>query len=125
MFRLEQESYVKEGIDVSEFTYDNNIPTIELIEKKPRGIMYVLQEQAKFPKSTEESCYKKIVDNHGRHKSFEQVRFSKTHFIVKHYAGPVTYDASSFLHSSKQAFNAQVAALIQESKSKQVTDHVI
>jgi len=52
VFKLEQEEYVKEGIDWTFITFSDNQPVIDLIEAKPIGILNLLDEECKMPKGT-------------------------------------------------------------------------
>ena len=91
IFRLEQQVYKSEGIDLANFQYSDNKPCINLVEKKPQGILWLLDEQARFPKSTDESFYEKICSVHQKNKDvFVQPRFSKNMIVIKHYAGDGT-----------------------------------
>ena len=86
IFRLEQQVYKSENIDISSFKYKDNKPCIHLIEKKPQGILWLLDEQAKFPQSTDKSFYEKICAVHKKRKNvFEQPRFSTNMIIIKVY----------------------------------------
>ncbi|RLO02101.1 hypothetical protein DYB28_014772, partial [Aphanomyces astaci] len=46
VFVYEQDVYVEEGIDWSKLSFQDNIPCLELIEKRPLGILILLDEQA-------------------------------------------------------------------------------
>lgn len=48
VFIFEQEVYVKEGIDWSMLEFEDNQAVIDLIQKKPVGILILLDDQAKM-----------------------------------------------------------------------------
>jgi myosin-5 len=48
--QLEQEEYVREGIDWQFIKFTDNQPVIDLIEAKPIGILGLLDEECKMPK---------------------------------------------------------------------------
>ena len=50
IFKLEQQEYSKEKIDWNQIEYSDNQPTIDLIAKKPVGILHVLDDESNFPK---------------------------------------------------------------------------
>ena len=50
IFKLEQEEYVKEKINWKNIDYIDNKPCIDLISKKPNGIIHVLDDESSFPK---------------------------------------------------------------------------
>ena len=119
LFRLEQAVYKSENIDVSFFRYQDNKPTIHLIEKKPQGILWLLDEQAKFPKATDKTFFDKICTVHRKNKRFERMKFSEHEVLVKHYAGDVVYDTRGFLEKSKRRVGVQMVRLMKRSKLQQ------
>eukprot|EP01083_Nonionella_stella_P115236 341428_1 len=120
IFRLEQQVYKSENIDISAFRYNDNKPTIHLIEKKPQGILWLLDEQAKFPQSTDKSFYEKICAVHKKRKNvFKQPRFSTNLIVICHYAGDVEYDTIGFLEKTKKYFGIQMMRMMQNSDQKQ------
>lgn len=69
--------------------------TIGLIENlRPPGIIAILDEETKFPKATDLTFLQKCHTNFGKHDQYEQPKLSKTTFIVKHYAGAVSYEVT-------------------------------
>ena len=50
IFKLEQEEYAKEKIAWKQIDYVDNKPCIDLISKKPNGIIHVLDDESSFPK---------------------------------------------------------------------------
>jgi myosin heavy subunit len=48
VFVLEQEEYAKEGLDWSSIAYRDNQHVIDLISKKPTGILFILEEKIKL-----------------------------------------------------------------------------
>ena len=49
---MEQEEYTKEEIDWSYIDYVDNQDILDLIEKKPSGIIALLEEQSQMPTKT-------------------------------------------------------------------------
>ncbi|KAN0024169.1 hypothetical protein ACTFIV_008569 [Dictyostelium citrinum] len=112
IFKLEQLEYEKEKIDWSYIEFSDNQDCIDLIEKKPLGILSILDEESQFPKSTPSTLCTKLYSNHSKSKNFEKPRFSQTHFIIDHYAGKVDYDTNLFLEKNKDfIISEQVSAL--------------
>ena len=50
IFKLEQEEYAKERIMWKNVAYVDNKPCIDLIAKKPNGIIHILDDESSFPK---------------------------------------------------------------------------
>jgi len=56
IFKLEQLEYAKEKIDWVPITYNDNLSVINLLSKKPIGILHLLDDESNFPKGTV-SCH--------------------------------------------------------------------
>jgi myosin-5 len=51
IFKIEKEEYAKESIDIEEeITFTDNEECLLLIERKPLGILSLLDEECLFPK---------------------------------------------------------------------------
>jgi len=61
MFNWEQEEYRKEKIEwqMLDFGIDSQA-TIDLISKKPKGVVILLDEESVFPKATDKSFTEKL-----------------------------------------------------------------
>jgi myosin heavy subunit len=64
MFKVEQQEYVKEKLDWSYINFNDNQECLDLIEKKPLGILSLLDEECRFPKSSPKSLALKLKQNH-------------------------------------------------------------
>ena len=127
IFSLEQQQYRDEGINVDNITFEDNQPTLDLIEKKkgPPGIIPRIDEEIRTPKGSDLSFYAKLIKQFGErkkeHPSFalpkRKVKDSDRKFIVKHYAGPVCYDVTNFLEKSKDTLHADISSIMRESTS--------
>ena len=86
MFKLEQEEYLKEGIEWTMIEFYDNQPCIDLIESK-LGILDLLDEECRMPKGTDVSWVEKLYDKCKKWDHFNKPRLSNVAFIVKHFAG--------------------------------------
>jgi len=87
MFTLEQEEYLKEKIEWQMIDFGLDLqPTIDLIEKKPMGILALLDEESLFPKATDTTFLNKLNSQFAQkgHPKFIKPRFSKTAFGISH-----------------------------------------
>ena len=50
IFKLEQEEYAKESLNWQTIEYLDNKPCIDLISKKPNGILHLLDDESNLPK---------------------------------------------------------------------------
>ncbi|KAI3915217.1 hypothetical protein MKX01_035476, partial [Papaver californicum] len=89
VFKMEQEEYSKEKINWSYIEFIDNQDVLDLIEKKPIGIIVLLDEACMFPKSTNATFATKLFQNFSAHPRLERTKFSETGFAVSHYAGKV------------------------------------
>ncbi|WCJ43843.1 Myosin-11 [Euphorbia peplus] len=101
VFKMEQEEYTKEQIDWSYIEFVDNQDVLDLIEKKPGGIIALLDEACMFPKSTHETFSNKLYQTFKSHKRFIKPKLSRTDFTIAHYAGEVLYQSDHFLDKNK------------------------
>ncbi|GAV66769.1 Myosin_head domain-containing protein/IQ domain-containing protein/DIL domain-containing protein/Myosin_N domain-containing protein [Cephalotus follicularis] len=101
VFKMEQEEYTKEQIDWSYIEFVDNQDVLDLIEKKPGGIVALLDEACMFPKSTHETFSNKLYQTFKVHKRFIKPKLSRTDFTIAHYAGEVQYQSDQFLDKNK------------------------
>ncbi|XP_057725408.1 myosin-12 isoform X1 [Arachis stenosperma] len=116
VFKMEQEEYTKEEINWSYVEFVDNQDVLDLIEKKPGGIIALLDEACMFPKSTHETFAQKMYQTYKAHKRFSKPKLSRTNFTINHYAGDVTYQADYFLDKNKDYVVAEHQALLCASK---------
>jgi myosin heavy subunit len=65
------------------------------MEKKPSGLLVLLDEEIVMPKGTDQTYLKKINQTHEKHERFRVNRTSPTTFTIIHYAGDVRSYSSS------------------------------
>ncbi|CAN6439793.1 unnamed protein product [Victoria cruziana] len=116
VFKMEQEEYTREEIDWSYVEFVDNQDVLDLIEKKPGGIVALLDEACMFPKSTHETFAQKMYQTYKNHKRFSKPKLARTDFTINHYAGDVTYQADQFLDKNKDYVVAEHQALLNDSR---------
>ncbi|KAL3516640.1 hypothetical protein ACH5RR_023542 [Cinchona calisaya] len=116
VFKMEQEEYTREEIDWSYVEFVDNQDVLDLIEKKPGGIIALLDEACMFPKSTHETFAQKMYQTYKAHKRFSKPKLARTDFTINHYAGDVTYQADQFLDKNKDYVIAEHQDLLTASK---------
>ncbi|CAN1340158.1 XI-K [Linum perenne] len=121
VFKMEQEEYTKEEINWSYIEFVDNQDVLDLIEKKPGGIISLLDEACMFPKSTHETFAQKLYQTFKNHKRFIKPKLSRTSFTIAHYAGEVAYLADLFLDKNKDYVVAEHQDLMTASKSSFVS----
>ncbi|KAF9615027.1 hypothetical protein IFM89_021598 [Coptis chinensis] len=119
IFKMEQEEYRKEKINWSYIDFIDNQDVLDLIEKKPIGIIALLDEACLFPKSTHATFSTKLFQCLQSHKRLEKTKFSETNFTISHYAGKasiVTYQTDSFLDKNRDYVVVEHSNLLGSSK---------
>ncbi|KAK4794857.1 hypothetical protein SAY86_012851 [Trapa natans] len=122
VFKMEQEEYTKEEIDWSYIEFVDNQDVLDLIEKKPGGIIALLDEACMFPRSTHETFAQKLYQTFKNHGRFSKPKLARTDFTICHYAGDVTYQTELFLDKNKDYVVAEHQALLSASKCSFVAD---
>ncbi|RCV10465.1 hypothetical protein SETIT_2G114600v2 [Setaria italica] len=97
VFKMEQEEYTKEEIDWSYIQFVDNQEILDLIEKKPGGIIALLDETCMLRNSTHEIFAEKLYQKFKGNPHFSRPKFSRSDFTIHHYAGNVTYQTDLFL----------------------------
>ncbi|XVE72979.1 hypothetical protein DITRI_Ditri11bG0081300 [Diplodiscus trichospermus] len=116
VFKMEQAVYKDEEIDWSYVEFVDNQDVLDLIEKKPGGIISLLDETCMFPKSTHETFAQKLYQTFKDHKRFVKPKLARTEFTVVHYAGEVQYQADQFLDKNKDYVVPEHQDLLSASK---------
>ena len=101
MFVLEQEEYVREGIEWKNVDFGMDLgPCIEMFEK-PMGLLAILEEESLFPKATDQTFAAKLHENLlGKCPNFQKANPKpdpNAHFAVIHYAACVSYNLTGWL----------------------------
>jgi len=122
MFVLEQEEYMREGIEWEMMNFGMDLQAcIDLLEK-PMGVFATLEEQSIVPKATDETFKAKLYETHEKkNPAFIKPKPGKkqnAHFICKHYAGDVGYNLDGWLLKNKDPLNPSVVELLQKSKTE-------
>merc|ERR1712172_66467 len=120
MFVVEQEEYVKEGIDWEMVDFGMDLAAAIIMFEKPMGIWAILEEESLFPKATDKSFEEKLKASLGKLPVFLKPQ-SKTdknaHFAISHYAGIVNYNVTGWLEKNKDPVN-DTAVEVFKSTSK-------
>eukprot|EP00466_Bigelowiella_natans_P006255 jgi/Bigna1/140911/aug1.59_g15619 len=118
-FKQEEKCYREEGIKYKKVPYIDNQPVLDLIEKKPSGILPMIDEELIVPKGTDLTLIKKMHSKHGNDANYREERKKRVDlFTVLHYAGEVTYDSRGFLEKDRDRLNDEAYALLSKSTCK-------
>mmetsp|Transcript_28965 Transcript_28965/g.85681 ORF Transcript_28965/g.85681 Transcript_28965/m.85681 type:complete len:2131 (-) Transcript_28965:89-6481(-) len=118
VFKLEQKEYEREGILWKFISFPDNQDVLDLIDKKHRGILPLLDEQCIVPKSTDQKFCRYLYSRCDAHNRFTASSAQRVDykFSVEHYAGPVEYTTDSWLEKNKDQLPAAAANLLLSSE---------
>ncbi|KAK6292606.1 hypothetical protein J4Q44_G00371900 [Coregonus suidteri] len=63
IFALEQMEYKSEGVDASLVEYEDNRPILDIFLQKPMGLLFLLDEESRFPQATDQTLVDTFEDN--------------------------------------------------------------
>merc|ERR1712198_540863 len=117
MFTLEQEEYVKEGLDWANVDFGMDLqPCINMFEK-PMAFLAIFEEESLFPKATDQTFQQKLMDNMlGKWPNFAKPNprpDPDAHFAVIHYAATVSYNLTGWLEKNKDPLNDTIVEMIK------------
>jgi len=117
MFTLEQEEYVKEGLDWANVDFGMDLqPCINMFEK-PMAFLAIFEEESLFPKATDQTFKEKLDTNLlGKWPNFAKPNprpDPDAHFAIVHYAATVSYNLTGWLEKNKDPLNDTIVELIK------------
>jgi len=116
VFKLEQQEYAKDKISWEHIPCPDNQNVLNLISKKPEGILAILDDESNFPKATDSSFLEKCHYNHALHEAYCRPRMSSMEFGIRHYAGQVWYTVDGFLDKNRDTLRPDVLDLLTSSR---------
>merc|ERR1711934_597435 len=127
MFVVEQEEYVREGIDWVMVDFGMDLAAAIIMFEKPMGIWAILEEESLFPKATDKSFEEKLKASLGKLPVFMKPQ-SKTdknaHFAISHYAGIVSYNVTNWLEKNKDPVNDTVVEIMKSTSGCKLLVHL-
>jgi myosin V len=128
IFVMEMEQYKTEGVDVSSIAFVNNQLCVDLIEKKPNGLLPLLDEICFLGRETTDLEFlDKIEKIHGKGKHEFFGNPKKRHpsgdrFSVLHFAGEVTYCVKEFIEKNNDTLYTDLEKLMIGSDNSLIHD---
>ena len=140
-----KEKYEAENIQLPDLDYLSDVatpqPLLKLIDKQSiarasqadlnqtdkRGLLWLLDEEAIFPGSSDESFVERLLIQYSDRNSEELIKKGPTdsHFILQHFQGtnPVLYNSKGWLKSSRESPNAKTSVqLLHESADRNMSE---
>merc|ERR1712158_204687 len=117
MFTLEQEEYVKEGLDWANVDFGMDLQKCIDMFEKPMALLAIFEEESLFPKATDQTFAEKLMTNLlGKWTQFTKPNprpDPDAHFAVIHYAATVSYNLTGWLEKNKDPLNDTIVELIK------------
>ncbi len=108
--------YQQEGIQFTKIAYIDNQPVLDLIEQKPQGVLPVLNEELIVPRGSDAGFLSKTSAHQAKCPHFKKSLKSQTQFVIKHYAGEVSYESVGFLEKNRDALSEDLLELVGGSR---------
>lgn len=113
LFKLEQQDYEIDGVDMTKVDFEDNQECLDLFEKKPIGLLSLLDEESNFPRATDLTLANKLRQHLQANPRFKG-EWGKG-FSVCHYAGEVVYDTNGFLEKNRDPMPSDSIQLLSSS----------
>merc|ERR1712015_434814 len=117
MFTLEQEEYVKEGLDWANVDFGMDLQKCIDMFEKPMAFLAIFEEESLFPKATDATFCEKLHSNMlGKWANFAKPNprpDPDAHFAVIHYAATVSYNLTGWLEKNKDPLNDTIVEMIK------------
>ena len=105
IFVLEQEEYSTEGLNWNSISFRDNQPVIDLIGKKPFGILHILEEHGLLNRKPDDVALGNSLSkaHTGMSPNYSKSRFGNDGFVVRHFAGEVNYSLTGFISKNNDS----------------------
>eukprot|EP00929_Paragymnodinium_shiwhaense_P105637 TRINITY_DN7068_c0_g1_i2.p1 TRINITY_DN7068_c0_g1~~TRINITY_DN7068_c0_g1_i2.p1 ORF type:complete len:1448 (+),score=294.80 TRINITY_DN7068_c0_g1_i2:122-4465(+) len=120
IFDFETELYRREGItwNAADFPDNSGIVSLLASDKHPHGILLMLDEECITVGGSADSWCNKLKSAHRNNQHFDEIKFKARHFVVKHFAGPVSYHSEQFLDKNQDKLSADLSECMSSSSRK-------
>ncbi|CAA0840346.1 Myosin-2 [Striga hermonthica] len=99
LFKLEKVEYELDGIDKTKVEFKDNQDCLDLFEKKPAGLISLLDEVSDFRKATGSTLAAKLNHNLNTNQYFKEEKCGT--FSIRQCAGEVIYDTWEILEKNR------------------------
>ncbi|KAK7312977.1 hypothetical protein VNO77_37273 [Canavalia gladiata] len=116
LFKLEQEDYELDGFYWTKVNFEDNQGCVDLFEKKPMGLLSLLDAESNLPKASDLTYANKLKHHLNANPYFKGERGRA--FRVRHYAGEVLYDTNGFLEKNRDMLSSDSIQLLSSCNSE-------
>eukprot|EP00633_Aureoumbra_lagunensis_P006322 CAMPEP_0197311112 /NCGR_PEP_ID=MMETSP0891-20130614/9629_1 /TAXON_ID=44058 ORGANISM="Aureoumbra lagunensis, Strain CCMP1510" /NCGR_SAMPLE_ID=MMETSP0891 /ASSEMBLY_ACC=CAM_ASM_000534 /LENGTH=1392 /DNA_ID=CAMNT_0042797071 /DNA_START=168 /DNA_END=4346 /DNA_ORIENTATION=- len=136
IFKAEAEEYSREQIEWDKTAFPDNTPCIELLTKRPHGLLRILDAECLRGMSASDGANLAAKFNraHGNNNFYEICgpasvwrrnngeRTREEDFLIRHFAGPIVYTISMFVDKNRDALFGHVHDIVSMSNCPIVSD---
>ncbi|CAF1432453.1 unnamed protein product, partial [Didymodactylos carnosus] len=124
LYDLEIQDCQLEGIETIDINYIDNHYVIDTFLNKHTGILAILDEESRFPKSNDHTLATKL--HHGPGVQFANVyivpKDGGTSFTIRHYAAPVVYNIVGLLEKNRDTLPNSIVSAARTSNNPILQD---
>ncbi|EGT40017.1 hypothetical protein CAEBREN_32557 [Caenorhabditis brenneri] len=125
ILKEEQNLYEKEGLNIGRIEFIDNTDCIELFETKGKGLLDLLDEEARLPTPMFRNFTKRAHGENRKNFRLDTPRKSKVKIhremrddeglLIRHYAGSVCYETRNFVEKNNDQLYNSLEILIEQS----------
>lgn len=116
IFKKDMEECRAEGVCVDDVKCPDNSECLRLVADNT-GVLGLLDEECRLGTGTDEGFLDKVIHHCTKNPFFDRKATSRGCFIVKHYAGNVTYQIKGFLEKNRDNLKDDFKLLMRTSKN--------
>lgn len=124
VFVAEQDLFRQEGIEIGKIVWPDNRECIDLISKKPNGILPLLDQESRTQKPSDEKWNATLHKTHSGNDYFlpPHEKDKKYIFIIKHFATRVPYTVGNFIDKNNDTIPDDLQNCVNSSTSPLMKD---
>jgi myosin heavy subunit len=118
VFTLEKKIYSDEKVPFADIKFPDNQDTLDLIEKKPGGLLAMLDEECVTPKGSDNGYKDKVLQAYAKSPILKRPKPGKTTadcYTVVHFAGEVMYHTTGWLDKNRDTLGMDLVSVLSSS----------
>jgi myosin heavy subunit len=121
IFKKDMQECRDEGINVNDVKCPDNMECLKLITDQ-NGILGYLDEECKLGTGSDDGFLQNLIQNCSKNSFFSFRPLQQGTFIVRHYAGAVTYTVKGFLEKNRDNLKDEMKLLMRASSKPFIAD---
>ena len=115
VFKLEEALYQREQIPWDPLDFPDNQDSVDLLADARMGIFSMLDEECVVPQGSDKGFCNKIIAKYASHKRFDVIKTKSDWFVIRHFAGPVSYASEGFLDKNRDQLSVPIYEVMKRS----------